>query len=208
MPHAQHPDLAGRAHRLLRLPGVRSSVRAQAPGATYLARWSLPSGRLLSTTRIDRAAVLAVGLVDAGARVARRRRATRQVFDARSLRRLSSVAITPALTAPSAAAISPDGRTIAVGSQTGQMSFINASTGDARPGRGPSSSSATNVAYSPDGRAVAARSEQQGDHLEPTAATPAEVLTIPGGQAQGVAFSPDGQTLYTSSVGGVCSNGT
>ena len=26
---------------------------AKAPGATYLARWSLPSGRLLSTTRID-----------------------------------------------------------------------------------------------------------------------------------------------------------
>src|SRR5215471_1884488 len=40
---------------------------AKAGGATYLARWSLPGGRLLPMTRIDPGAVLAVRLTDDGA---------------------------------------------------------------------------------------------------------------------------------------------
>ena len=125
------------------------------PGATYLARWSLPSGRLLSTTRIDSGSGARGGLIDDGRPAARRRRAHASACSTRSsLRRLSSVAITPAPAAPSAAAFSPDGRTIALGSQTGQVSFVDASTGDARPGTGAHSSPVTSVAYSPDGRAV------------------------------------------------------
>ena len=131
------------------------SVAPKAPGATYLARWSLPSGRRLSTTRIDPGAVLAVRLIDDGARVLVVDARRISVFDASSLRRLSSVAITPAPIAPSAAAISPDGRTIAIGSRTGQMSFIDASTGDARPGTGARGGPVTSVIYSPEGRAVA-----------------------------------------------------
>ena len=38
------------------------------PRATFLARWSLPSGHLLSTTRIESAPVLAAGLAEAPAR--------------------------------------------------------------------------------------------------------------------------------------------
>jgi hypothetical protein len=91
---------------------------AKFAGATYLARWSLPSGRLLSTTRIDPGAVLALRLTDAGARLLVVDAHSVSTFGASPVRRLSSAAITPALAAPSAAAISPDGATIAVGSHT------------------------------------------------------------------------------------------
>ena len=177
---------------------------AEAPGATYLVRWSLPSGRRLSTTRIAPRAVLVVRLIDDGARVLVVDARRVSVFDSSSIRRLSSVAITPAPVAPSAAAISPDSRTIAVGSRTGQMSFIDASTGDARRGTGSQSSPVTSVNYSPEGRAVASTgSDNKVIVWDPQAARSAEVLTAPAERVEGVAFSPDASTLYTSSLGGV-----
>jgi DNA-binding SARP family transcriptional activator/WD40 repeat protein len=177
---------------------------AKAPGATYLARWSLPTGRLLSTTRIDSGAVLAVRLTGAGARLLVVDAHSVSTFDASSVRRLSSAAITPAPTAPSAAAISPDGSAIAVGSPTGQVWFVDPATGHAHPGTGTHGSTVTSLTYSPDGRAVA--STGAGNKViiwDPQAARPAQVLTAPAEQVQYVAFSPDRTTLYTSSLGGV-----
>ena len=173
------------------------------PAATFLARWSLPGGRLLSTRRIGHAAVLAMGLTDVGARVAVVDARTVSVFDTRSLRRLSSVAITPTLAAPSAAAISPDGHTIAIASHAGAVSFIDVASGDARPGIGPNTGSVASIAYSPDGRAVASTTNNTVIIWNPQSANPREVLTVPGGQVQEVVFSREGQTLYTSSVAGL-----
>ena len=132
------------------------------------------------------------------------------MFDASSLRRLSSVAITPAPAAPSAAAISPDGGTIAIGSHTGQVSFVDAATGDARPGTGAHSSSVTSLTYSPDGRAVASTGTDNKVIIwDPRSARPAEVLTAPAEQVQDVAFSPDGQhALHILARRRSCSNGT
>jgi len=177
---------------------------AKAPGATYLARWSLPSGRLLSTTRIDPGAVLAVRLIDAGARLLVVDAHSVSTFDASPVRRLSSAAITPTPAAPSAAAISPDGATIAVGSHTGQVSFVDPSTGHGRPGTGAHGSTVTNLTYSPDGRVVASTGTDNKVIIwDPQTARPTEVFTAPAEQVQYVAFSPDRTTLYTSSLGGV-----
>ena len=177
---------------------------AKAPGATYLARWSMPSGRLLSTTRIDPGAVLAVRLINAGARLLVVDAHRVSTFGANPVRRLSSAAITPAPAAPSAAAISPDGSAIAVGSQTGQVSFVDPSTGDTRPGTGAHGSTVTSLTYSPDGRAVASTGTNNKVIIwDPQTAGPAQVLTAPAEQVQYVAFSPDGATLYTSSLGGL-----
>ena len=177
---------------------------AKAPGATYLARWSLPSGRRLSTTRIDPGAVLAVKLIDAGARLLVVNAHSVSTFDASSVRRLRSAAITPAPTAPSAAAISPDGATIALGSQTGQVSFVDPSTGHARPGTGAHGTAVTTLTYSPGGRAVASTGNDNKVIIwDPQTARPAKVLTAPAEQVQYVAFSPGGTTLYTASLGGV-----
>ena len=135
-------------------------------GATYLARWSLPSGRLLTTKRIDRGAVLAAGLTDEGARVAVVNARTVTIFDARSFRRLSSVAITPAPDAPRAAAISPDGHTIAIASRAGAVSFIDAASGSSRRGIGPNAGPLANLVYSPDVARSSKRRKQHRDHLE------------------------------------------
>ena len=176
----------------------------KAPGATYLTRWSLPSGRRLSTTRIDPGAVLAVRLTDAGARLLVVDAHRISTFDASSVRRLRSAAITPAPAAPSAAAISPDGGTVAVGSPTGQVWFVDPSTGHTRPGTGAHGSAVTSLTYSPDGRAVASTGADNNVTIwDPRAARPAHVLTVPAEQVQYVAFGPDGTTLYTSSLGGV-----
>jgi DNA-binding SARP family transcriptional activator/WD40 repeat protein len=172
-------------------------------GATYLARWSLPSGRLLSTKRIDDGAVIAVSLIDAGTDVAAVDARTITVYDARSLRRVRPIAITPAPAAPSAAAISPDGRTIAIATQAGRVSFIDLASGHARAGIGPDTGSAPNLAYSPDGRAVASATNDKVIIWDPRSARPRELLTVPGGQVQAITFSPDARTLYTSSVGGL-----
>jgi WD40 repeat protein len=60
-----------------------------------------------------------------------------------------------------------------------------------------------NFAYSPDGHAVASVANDKVIIWNPRSATRRETLTVPGGQVQGVAFGPDGHTLYTSSVGGL-----
>ena len=189
------------AYRVFDLDHTQFAARAE---ATYLARWSLPSGRLLSTMRIDPGAVLALRLVAAGRRLLVVDARSVTVFDASSLRRESSAAIDPAPMAPTAAAISPDGRVIAVGSQAGQVSFVDASTGRARSGAGTHGSAVTAVAYAPDERAVVSiGSDNRVIIWNPTTARTAAVLTAPAEQVQAVAFSPNASTLYTSSPGGL-----
>jgi DNA-binding SARP family transcriptional activator/WD40 repeat protein len=181
---------------------ARSS--AKAPGATYLARWSLPSGRRLSTTQIDPGAVLTVRLTDAGARLLVVDAHSVSTFGAGPVRRLRSVPITPAPAAPSAAAISPGGATVAVGSPTGQVWFVDPATGHARPGTGARGSAVTSLTYSPGGRAVASTGTDNKVIIwDPQAARPAKVFTAPAEQVHYVAFSPDAKKLYTSSLGGV-----
>lgn len=106
------------------------------PAAAHLDRWSLPSGRRLSTAQIGSGALFAARLIDAGNRLIVVRARGVSVFDTRSLRRLRSVEITPTGNPPTAAGISPDGRTIVIGSQTGRVSFIDLATGNARAGVG------------------------------------------------------------------------
>jgi DNA-binding SARP family transcriptional activator/WD40 repeat protein len=174
------------------------------PGPTYLYRWSLPSGRVLSTRRIDLGAVLTLSLIDGGARLVLLDARHVNVFDAHSLRRLSSIPIAPALRAPSAAAFSPDGRTVAIGSRSGAVTFVEEATGESRPGGGAPGIPVTNVAYSPDGHTVV--SAGNDDRLivwDPRSATSTAVLSAPAGRVQGVAFSRDGHTLYSSLLGGV-----
>jgi WD40 repeat protein/DNA-binding SARP family transcriptional activator len=174
------------------------------PGAAYLDRWSLPSGQRLSTTRIGYGGLLAGRLIDAGARLTLVRARGIGVFDTRSWRRLRSVAIAPTGSAPTAAGISPDGRTVVIGSQAGRVSFIDLSTGRARPGVAGHSALVSNVVYSADGRTVVTTGNDGKVIVwDPKAATPLEVLNGPAAQVRGVALSADGKTLYTSSLDGV-----
>jgi WD40 repeat protein/DNA-binding SARP family transcriptional activator len=175
------------------------------PGAAYIDRWSLPSGRLLSTTALGTGPVLAKRLVAGGRRLVVVNSTSSQVFDTRSMRRLSAVTIvpTPGENATEAA-ISPNGRAAAIGSSTGSVSFVDLATGSTRPGVGGHTAYVVRVAYSPDGRVVATTGDDNQVIIwDPQHATPIEVLGGHAGGVHGAAFSSDGQTLYTSSLDGV-----
>lgn len=210
-PGGQPPILDVQNMSVLFAPDGRSVYSAYSildrslnPGAAYLERWSLPSGRQLSTARIGYGRLLASRLVDAGARLIIVRPGSVSAFDTRSLRRLRTVPITRAAPQPTAAAISPDGRTVVVGSQTGRVSFIDVSSGSARTEVGRNGAPVSNVVYSPHARTVTT-TENDGQMIvwNPKAATPVEVLNGPVAQPSGAAISPDGRTLYTYSLDGV-----
>ena len=180
-----------------------SSEADPALESTYLAQWSTPDGHLISNTRIDGAGLLAMGLSDAGARLIAVDARTISSFDARSLRRLSSTPIRRAPTAPTAAAISPDGRIVAIAAHSGTVSFVDAKTGDTHTGVGPSIGPVSELIYSPDNRVVASAANNNVILWNPHSRGYRTALTIPTGQVAPIAFSPDGQTLYTSSIGGL-----
>ena len=186
---------------------IRYSTNGDGPGnlgATYAYRWLLPSGRRLATVRIDSGTVLAAALVDAGTRLLVVDAHSVSAFDARSLTRLSTVAISPGPPAPSAAAISPDGDTIAIGSHTGAVSFVDPATGAARPAIGATSTPVSALTYSPDDRSVVSTGTNNVlIDWDPRTATANAVLRAPAEQVASVAFSPNGATLYTATPEGV-----
>ena len=180
------------------------SPRAGAPAEAYLRRWTLPNGRALGTVRIGSGPLLAMRLVDAGSRVVIVTRRSLRVFEARSLRLLRTRAITRAPAAPAAAAISPDGRTVVIGSRAGVVSFFDADTGRARSSTDAHNAAVSSIVYTPDGRTLATvDSDDTVIGWNPRTETPDEVLTGPPGGVAGAALSPDGSTLYTSSLDGV-----
>jgi WD40 repeat protein/DNA-binding SARP family transcriptional activator/energy-coupling factor transporter ATP-binding protein EcfA2 len=174
------------------------------PGAAYLDRWSLRTGRLLSVTALGGGPVLAQRLFAGGTRLAVVSATRTVVYETRSMRRLSSVPITPAPGANATrAAISPDGRTAAIGSSSGSVSFVDLSTGQSRSGAGGHSSYVARVVYSPDGRVVVSTGDDDKVIVwDPRSASPLETLTGHDGAVHGAAISADGRTLYTASLDG------
>ncbi len=173
-------------------------------GPAYLDRWSLSSGRLLSTTALGPGPVLAARLIGTGQRLVIVNAKQTAFYDARSLRRLRSQPITPAPSPTASADISPDGRHAIFGLPTGSVSFVDLTTGRTRQGTGGHGGAVDQAVYSPDGRfAVTTGEDQKVIVWDPASAQPVEVLTGHAGPVHGVAFTPDGKTLYTSSLDGV-----
>jgi WD40 repeat protein/DNA-binding SARP family transcriptional activator len=174
------------------------------PAQAYLARWSLPSGRPLATVRLGRGPLLATALIDAGTRLIVVTAHVVRTYDARTLRLLASVAIRPAPVLPSAAAVSPDGATIAIGTDTGSVWFVAASTGTARRGQGGHAARVASAVFSADGT-TAITAGNDGKVIEWDPAGGEETAVLPGSpeRVQDAQVSPDGSTLYTSAVGGV-----
>jgi WD40 repeat protein len=174
------------------------------PAAAYVDQWALPSGRRLSTTRIGSGALFAVRLVGGGARLVVVATHRINVYDGRSLRLVRSAALPPTSAVPSAAAISPNGATATIGSRTGSVSFINISTGKLRRGFGGQGAAVAGVVYSPGARTVVTVGDDNKVIVwDPKTITPRAVLSGPVGQVQNAQVSPDGTTLYTSSLEGV-----
>ena len=173
------------------------------PGPAYLLRWSLAGGTSPSVIPLGSGALLALRLIGDESRLMVVSARSVRIFDARSLRLLSTLRIMPARPSPAAAAISPDGRTVVIGSEDGMMSFLDTPTRHLRAAAERQRAAIASVVYSSDGRTVASvGSDDSVIAWDPRTATPNEVLTGPSGHVAGAAISPDGSIFYTS-VNGV-----
>ncbi|MDB5308165.1 MAG: prkC 15 [Gemmataceae bacterium] len=97
---------------------------------------------------------------------------------------------------PSCLALSPDGQTLAVGYETGQVVFLDAATGQEQLRACGSHSRLNAVAFSPDGKTLAAGAVDGSVRLWHVG-TGTELFAIARGgpQVNGVAFAPDGSFL-------------
>jgi WD40 repeat protein/DNA-binding SARP family transcriptional activator len=174
------------------------------PAAAYVARWALPGGRQLATVRLGRGPLLALRLLDAGRRLVVVTGRAIHTYDASTLELLRSTAISPVPLLPTAAAVSPDGSTVAIGSQSGAVSFVSEATGRARHGRGGHGATVASVLFAPDGRrAVTVGDDGKVIVWDPAAVAVLKVLPGAPERVQDAQLGPDGATLYTSAVGGV-----
>ncbi|HEX4009145.1 MAG TPA: BTAD domain-containing putative transcriptional regulator [Solirubrobacteraceae bacterium] len=174
------------------------------PAGAYVDRWSLPSGRSLAPVRIDAGPLLALRLVDGGRRLVVVTARTVNTYAAPSMAPLRSVPITPAPRSPTAAAVSPDGRIAAIGTQSGAVSFVDTATGVARRGAGGQGAAVAALVYAAGGgTAVSIGDDNRLVVWNPATATPVAAWNGPLGQVQNAALSANGATLYTASLDGV-----
>src|ERR1035437_4013908 len=183
------------------------------PGAGYLDRWTLPSGRLLASSRVSTRGLAAIRLVANGPRVIVLGDTAARTLDARTLAPLRTVAVNlPAklgyqgeascCLAP-VAAISPDGTSAAVGSPDGTISFIDLSTGAIHAAAGGHTANVQSVRYSPNGRMLVSTADDGKVIVwDPKTAQPSQALVGHAGRPTQSAFSADSRTLYTSSLDG------
>lgn len=173
------------------------------PAKAYIDRWSLPGGQPLSNTPIGSGALFAFRLVDGGTRLVVVGSRSISLFDARTLTLLASTALPPSLS-PSAAAISPDGRTAVIGSQQGGLSFVDLTSGAVHQVSTGQRAAVAGVVYSPDGRTVVSFGDNnQLIEWDPKTMTELTTLSGPLGQVQNAAINAAGTTLYTASLDGV-----
>ncbi|MGZ4184114.1 MAG: nSTAND1 domain-containing NTPase [Solirubrobacteraceae bacterium] len=175
------------------------------PAQAYIARWALSSGRPLGTVRVGSGPLLAVRLLHRGARLVVVTAHDVATYNASTLRQVRALAIRPAPLLPSAAAISPDTSTLAIGSQDGSVSFVDADTGRLRRGLGGQHSAAVaSAVYSPSGRtAMSVGDDGKLIVWDPRSGRRLVALPGPAGHVQDAQVSPDGSTLYTAGTGGV-----
>ena len=175
------------------------------PAQAYLASWALSSGQPLRTIRLGSGPLLTVRLLDRGTRLAVVTAHDVTTYDASTLRPLRTLLIRPTSLLPAAAAISPDGRAIAIGSQDGSVSFVDAETGGLRRAQGGQHSAAVAAAvYSPSGRTVMTVGDDGRVIVwDPRSGRRLMALPGPAGHVQDAQVSPDGSTLYTAGTGGV-----
>jgi WD40 repeat protein len=174
-----------------------------APQSAYVQRWASPSGDVLPLTRVGSGALFAIRLIDGGSRMMIVGTRSVSVFNARSMKLVSTVDMSPAPVAPTAASISPDGRTVVIGSQSGTVSFLDTETGQLRTAVEAQHAPIASVVYPRDDRTVASvASDDSVIVWDPIRHKPKQLLSGPSGHVAGAAISPDGSTLYTA-VNGV-----
>ena len=98
-------------------------------------------------------------------------------------------------------AMSPSGKTLALGQPDGSIILADAATGQRRKVLTGHTAAVARLAFSPDGAALASGSDDRTAIVwDVTTGRARETLHGHGGFVHGVAFSPDDHTLYTSSL--------
>ncbi len=172
------------------------------PTTAYLDRWSLTSGRRLPALRIGSGPLLALRIVDRGRRLVIVTPHEIRTYDVRTLDLVRSVSIRRGPVLPSTAAISPNGDTIAMGSKSGSMSFVNAADGSSRRVVRGHEGNIIDVLFTPNGKRALSVGDGKVIVWDPDRATELAELPGPAGRVQGAQVSPDGTTLYTAAIGG------
>jgi len=183
------------------------------PGPGYLDRWSLPSGRLISSSRVTARGLVAIRLIDHGTRLIVLGDTAAETLDARTLAvqrtvpvnlpgRLGVVGqVTCCL--ETVGAISPDGTNAAVGSPDGTIRFVDLSTGAIHVAAGGHTAAVQSVRYSPNGRVLVSTADDDKIIVwDAKTAQPLQTLLGHAGGPTASVFSADGGTLYTSSLDG------
>ena len=126
------------------------------------------------------------------------------VLDARTLKIVKRVPIPASIVVGNGGdAVSSDGRTLALDTQSGAVWFVDLATGKARAAQGTLPAPGVSAELSPDGRTLATGAAD-GTVIVWDVATGAVVQRLTGHSSivlDGV-FSPDGKTLYTCSLDG------
>ncbi|MGH2893060.1 MAG: WD40 repeat domain-containing protein, partial [Solirubrobacteraceae bacterium] len=173
------------------------------PAAAYLDRWSLPGGRLNATVRIGTGPLVALRLTDDGRQLVTVSTHAVSVFDTLSLQRLHTVGIPTDAGTPTVGAVSPDGRRVVLGGRGGTVWFEDTATGAAREGTGNHHAAVAAAFFAPSGEtATTVGNDNTVIVWGARTATPVQELSGPTGQVQSATASPDGTTLYTSSLDG------
>jgi WD40 repeat protein/DNA-binding SARP family transcriptional activator len=170
-------------------------------GAGYVDRWNIRTGQVVERP-LDADGAQATGLSSDGRRlvVIGLREAT--VVDTRTLQPVRHVPF-PANPQMTTGAVSPDGRTIALGTVLGTVSFVDLASGRVWSGLGGHGIGVVGMAFSPNGRTLVTAAED-GSVIEWDVATGAPVAHLVGHASRvlGIAFGSDGRTLYTCSLDG------
>jgi WD40 repeat protein/DNA-binding SARP family transcriptional activator len=183
------------------------------PGLGYLDRWSLPSGRLLSSSRMSARGLVAIRLVDNGTRLIVLGDSAAETLNARTLAPLRTVPVNlPAQLGyvgaancciEAVGAISPDGTSAAVGSPDGTIRFVDLSTGATHAAAGGHAGSVQSLQYSPNGRWLVSTADDDNVIVwDAKTEQPVQTLVGHAGRVTQSVFSADSSKLYTCSLDG------
>lgn len=171
-------------------------------GGGFVQSWRLPGGQPLARARFGEGPLLAMRLIGGGSRLLVVGLHAYSVFDAHSLRRLSTVPIAAPVLA-GAAASTLNGRFIAIGSRSGSMWFLDTATGRSVTRSGLPGVSIAAVASSANEDVVAVTTDDHVLVWDARTAAIAEDLTGPAGDVTSATLTPDGHTLYTMLADGL-----
>ncbi len=175
---------------------------AEDEGAAYVDVWDVPSAKLTSRP-LGSVDVTGARLVGDGSRLVTVTRTEIATWDARTLRRLSTVH--PSVNLGGYADVSASGRTVVAEIRgSGALVFIDAVSGRVTRARGGGDHGVgLTLRFAPDDRTVVT-SHDDGTVIlwNPATGRPIEKLVGHGGRSVGAAFSPDGAVVYSSSLDG------